>query len=153
MHTIKRSNFEYPTNPSFENRILSELGDPQDEFRFDMDLGYRAFTFGYRLRFIGPQLTSTFENFRDGINGLPAANIDAISPQEYPIITYSDLRFEWNVGSDTGEGDRSKGLRFYAGVDNVFDQLPPLGSTATGAGSAIYDFRGRSFYAGARVRF
>lgn len=153
VHTLKRSNFEDPTNPNFENRILSEVGDPKDEFRLDVDLGYKNFTLGYRFRFIGRQFTSTYENFRDGINGLPAANIDAIDPQQYPIITYSDLRLEWNVGSDTGEGDGSKGLRFYVGVDNVFNQLAPLGSTATGVGTAIYDFRGRSFYAGARARF
>lgn len=153
VHTIKRSNYEDPTNANFENRILSEVGDPANEVRADFDLGYKAFTFGYRFRLIGKQFTSTYENFRDGVNGLPAANIDAIGPQQYPIITYSDLRFEWNVGSDTGEGDSSKGLRFYIGADNIFNQLPPLGSTATGTGTAIYDYRGRSFYAGARARF
>lgn len=153
VHTIKRSNYEDPTNAGFENRILSEVGDPQNELRADADFGYKNFTFGYRFRLIGKQFTSTYENFRDGLNGLPAANADAIGPQQYPIITYSDLRFEWNVGSDTGEGDRSKGLRFYVGADNIFNQLPPLGSTATGAGTAIYDFRGRSLYAGARARF
>ena len=150
-HTLQRSNFEDPTNAGFENRILSESGDPQDEFRFDADLGYRSFTFGYRLHFIGQQFTSTYENFRGGINGLPPANEDAIAPQKYPIITYSDVRLTFNVG---GSGDeRSTGLRFYVGADNVFDQLPPLGSTATGVGTAIYDFRGRTFYAGARARF
>ena len=154
VHGLTSSNFEDPTNPTFENRILSEIGDPQDEFRLDMDMGYRSFTFGYRLHFIGQQFTSTYENFRDGVNGLPAANSDAIGPEKYPIITYSDIRMTWNVGnSDTGEGDRAKGLRFYVGVDNLFDQLPPLGSTATGAGTAIYEYSGRTFYAGARVRF
>ncbi|HEU0042962.1 TonB-dependent receptor domain-containing protein [Sphingomonas sp.] len=155
VHNLRNSNFEDPTNPSFENRILSESGFPQDEARLDIDLGFKEFTFGYRLRFIGEQFTSTYENFRGGVNGLPAANVDAIQPQEYPVITYSDIRFEWNAGGDsqTGAGDRSKGLRFYFGVDNVLNQLPPLGSTATGVGTAIYDFRGRSYYAGARVRF
>lgn len=153
VHTLTRSNFEDPTNPSFENRILGEVGDPTDEFRLDVDVSYKNFTVGYRLRFIGEQFTSTYENFRDGINGLPAANADAISPQQYPIITYSDLRLEWNVGSDRDDANGTKGLRFYVGVDNIFDQLPPLGSTATGVGTAIYDYRGRSFYAGARARF
>ena len=154
VHALQSSNFEDPTNPDIENRILGELGDPEDEFRLDLDLGYRNFNFGYRLRFIGEQLTSSFENQRDGINGLPAANLDAIGPDVYPVVTYSDLRFEWNVGgSHTGASDRDKGLRFYFGVDNLFDQLPPLGSTATGVGSAIYDFRGRSYYAGFRARF
>jgi outer membrane receptor protein involved in Fe transport len=153
VHVLQRSNFEDPTNANFENRILSEVGDPQDEFRFDMDLGYKNFTFGYRFRFIGEQFTGAYETFRDGVNGLPASNIDAISAQEYPVVTYSDIRLEWNVGSETGEGDRTKGLRLTLGVDNIFNQLPPLGSTATGSGTAIYDFRGRSFYVAARARF
>jgi outer membrane receptor protein involved in Fe transport len=154
VHVLKRSNFEDPTNPNFENRLLSELGSPQDEFRFDLDLGYREFTFGYRLRFIGQMFTGAYETFRPGVNGLPAANIDAIAPEEYPVVTYSDIRFEWNItGSPVDAGSTDAGLRFYFGVDNVLDQLPPLGSTATGVGSAIYDFRGRSFYAGFRARF
>jgi outer membrane receptor protein involved in Fe transport len=41
----------------------------------------------------------------------------------------------------------------FFGVDNVLDKHPPLGSTATGSGSAIYDFRGRNFYAGFRAGF
>jgi outer membrane receptor protein involved in Fe transport len=154
VHTLTRSNYEDPTNPNFENRILGEVGDPEDEFRADFDLRYKNFTFGYRFRFIGEQFTSTYENFRSGINGLPAANTDAIGPQKYPVITYSDLRFEWNVGgSQAGDTANTGGLRFYVGVDNLFNQLPPLGTTATGVGTAIYDFRGRSFYAGVRARF
>ena len=44
-------------------------------------------------------------------------------------------------------------FKFYVGVDNVTNKLPPLGTTATGAGSAIYNIRGRAFYAGAEVKF
>lgn len=149
VHALKSSNFEDPTNAAFENQILGELGDPEDELRFDLDIGTREFTFGYRLHLIGKMYTSTYEAF-NGLNGTGALNLDAISPIEYPTITYSDLRFEWNVG---GNGQGTHGLRFYAGVDNVFNQLPPLGSTATGTGSAIYEYQGRSFYAGFRVRY
>jgi hypothetical protein len=35
----------------------------------------------------------------------------------------------------------------------VLNKLPPLGSSGTGAGSSIYDIRGRNFYAGVRARF
>lgn len=150
-HTFKRSNYEDPTNPNFENRLLSEIGDPKDEFRIDTDIGYKQFTFGYRFHYIAPMFTGAYETFRGGVNGLPPANEDAIFPEKYPTVTYSDIRFEWNTNSKTG--DRDSGLRFYVGADNVFNKLPPLGSTATGAGTAIYDFRGRTFYAGARARF
>jgi outer membrane receptor for ferrienterochelin and colicin len=38
-------------------------------------------------------------------------------------------------------------------VDNLFDKHPPLGNTATGSGSAIYDIRGRNYYAGLKTNF
>jgi outer membrane receptor protein involved in Fe transport len=161
-HNLKISNYQDQTNPNFENRILGELGDPVDEFRADIDLTYGRFTLGYRMHFIGPMYVNTYENF-NGLNaGQPGAtpvggdDADYFSSQKYPTVTYSDFRFEWNVGSLTGgglHGDRSTDLRFYFGVDNVFNRLPPLGSTATGAGSAIYDYRGRNFYGGFRARF
>lgn len=148
VHNIKNSDYQDPVNPKLENRILSEVGFPSDEFRFDADLKVGDVTFGYRAHYIGPQYVGAWENF-NGINGLPPANEDATAPRKYPAVLYSDLRFEWNVAN----GDRKDAFQFYAGVDNVTNQLPPLGTTATGAGTAIFDFRGRSFYSGFRARF
>lgn len=147
-HNLKISNFQDPTNPDFENRILSELGDPKDEFRWDFDFNYKEFTLGYRMRYIGPMLLTTFEDL-NSLNGLPPANIDFADQLKYPEVFYHDFRFDWDV---TGKSDKG-GLNFYVGVDNVLGTEPPLGSTATGAGSAIYSFGGRRFYAGARARF
>jgi outer membrane receptor protein involved in Fe transport len=148
-HNLEINNYQDQLNPTFANRILGELGDPVDEFRWDVDLSYREFTFGYRMHYIGPMYIGAWEN-NNGINGFPPANNDAFSPQKYPAITYSDIRFEWNIRNTGGIADS---LRFYFGVDNVFDRHPPLGTTATGVGSAIYDIRGRNFYAGFRARF
>jgi len=148
-HNITNSNFESATDPNFEKRILGETGFPKDEFRLDVDFSFREFTLGYRLRYIGSMLLTTFESF-NGLNGLPPGNLDAISPTKYPDVTYSDLRFEWDIENSTGLGDE---LQFYVGVDNVFNKLPPLGTTATGVGTAIYDYRGRAFYSGFRARF
>lgn len=157
-HNLAISNYQDSVRPTFENRILSELGDPEDEFRWDVDLTYGPFTLGYRMRFIGPMYVNTYENF-NGINaGLvgetPAGGDDAdySSIVKYPAVTYHDLRFEWNVARGNASG-LGRDVRFYVGVDNLLDQMPPLGSTATGAGSAIYEFRGRNYYAGFRARF
>ena len=148
-HNLKISNFQDPTNPTFENRILSELGDPKNEFRWDVDLSTGPFTFGYRMRYIGPQYISVYEDYF-GINGdATGGNLDFADRNTYPAVFYHDLRFEWDVNKEAG----GPNLNFYVGVDNVLDRMPPLGSTATGAGSAIYNFRGRNFYAGARARF
>ena len=107
-HNLQISNFENPALPDFENRVLSELGDPEDEFRWDVDLTYGQFTFGYRMHYIGQMFTSTYENF----NALPTAcpqatpctagqlpplNLDAIETRQFPAVFYHDLRFEANL--------------------------------------------------------
>lgn len=149
VHNFQISNFESATNPDFENRILGEIGDPRNEFRLDTDISYKDFTFGYRLHYIGPMFIGAAENVRT-VNGVPPQNLDAFVPTHYPAITYSDLRFEWNIRNGVGF---ARSLKFYFGVDNVFNRIPPLGTTATGAGTAIYDFEGRTFYGGFRAQF
>jgi len=158
-HNLQISNFEDPTNPSFENRILGEIGDPVDEFRWDVDLSYREFTLGYRMRYIGPMWFGAYENYNalpTGCTGsgatlnCPPFNTDATAPKRYPEVFYHDLRFEWTIRNNVGFADS---LQVYFGVDNVLDRRPPLGTTATGVGTAIYDVRGRNFYGGVRARF
>ena len=159
-HGLQNSNFENPALPKFENRILSELGDPKNEFRWDVDLTYRGFTLGYRMHYIGPMFTSAYENF----NALPSActaagcpplNLDAIEPRSYPAVFYHDLRAQWDLNQQ---------FQFYMGVDNVLDTHPPYGLSGTGsatadaatranATAAIYDAFGRKVYAGFRARF
>ncbi|MBD8699158.1 TonB-dependent receptor [Sphingomonas sp. CFBP 13714] len=155
VHGLKSSNFENPAIPTFENRLLGELGDPVDEARFDTDLTVGAVSFGYRLRYIGPMWVNAYEDF----NALPAActsagcppnNADYSDIRKYPNVFYNDVRFTWNLANDGGVGSD---FQFYFGVDNVLNKLPPLGSSGTGAGSSIYDIRGRNFYAGVRARF
>jgi outer membrane receptor protein involved in Fe transport len=148
-HNIRIANFQSATDPNFADVILGELGDPEDEFRFDIDLTVNEFTLGYRLRFIGPQTINVFEGTND-TNGLPPSNLDAFSEEKYGAITYSDFRFEWNVD---GNGGLTDDFRFYVGVDNAFNQEAPFSLTSTGVGSAIYEFRGRIYYAGIRARF
>ena len=166
-HNLKISNFTNPGDPTFENRILGELGDPQDEFRLDADLGVGPFTLGYRMRYIGPMVVGNWENY-NALGGRPPQNADAADITEYPATYYHDLRFEWDVSGSDGDGNIGRDLNFFAGVDNVFNTVPPLGATGAGAGGggagndrpgsanstgAIYDVRGRQFYAGFKARF
>ena len=153
-HSLKISNFNNPALPNFENRVLEELGDPKDEFRFDINASKGPFTFGYRMHYIGSMYVNEYEDFNElpsacTANGCPPNNADYADIRKYDDVFYHDIRFEWNV-KDTGI---AKDARFYFGVDNLLNRRPPLGSTATGAGSAIYDFRGRAYYAGFRSRF
>jgi outer membrane receptor protein involved in Fe transport len=59
-------------------------------------------------------------------------------------VFYHDLRLGIEV---------NKNFNFYTGIDNVTNRKPPLGLTGIGAGSSIYDVRGRFFYAGAVAKF
>ncbi|MBA3880178.1 MAG: TonB-dependent receptor [Sphingobium sp.] len=151
-HVLTRSNFENPNIPNTENIIAGELGDPVDEFNFDASLKLDRITFSYGFRFIGPQLTSTFENFFPnnagvtGQTGLPL-NSDVVNVISYPAITYHDFRLDFRVG-----GTNTRSLNLTLGVDNLFDQNPPLGLAGTGTG-AIYSVRGRNFFAGFRAKF
>lgn len=147
-HNLKISNFQDPTQPTYENRILEELGDPKDEFRLDVNVGTGPFTFGYRMHYIGPMYVNTYEDF-NALQGRPAENLDYADVQKYKQVFYHDIRFD----IDLEQAGIAKGFKFYVGVDNVLDKHPPLGSTATGAGSAIYDVFGRYLYAGVRVRY
>ncbi|HEY0628335.1 MAG TPA: TonB-dependent receptor, partial [Sphingomicrobium sp.] len=116
-HNIQISNFENPALPEFENRILSELGDPKDEFRWDTDLTRGPFTLGYRMRYIGPMYTSLYENFEElegACSGTPAVcppnNLDAADPVKYKSVFYHDIRGEVEL-KNLGFGRQ---LNFYA---------------------------------------
>ena len=144
VHTLTSSNYQDPTNPNFETRVLGQLGDPKDEFRWDFNFGVGPVTFGYRAHFIGPMYYNGYNAFFP-LNGLPASDIDSFPVQQFQSVWYHDLRLDFDV---------AKSYKFYIGVDNVTDTKVPQGATtATGAGSAIYSFRGRDFYAGFRARF
>jgi outer membrane receptor protein involved in Fe transport len=141
-HTFERSNFENPADPNFENILLRELGDPADEFSVRANLKSGPVTFGYNLRFIGKQFLNTAEDYTP-VNGQPAQNLDYANVKYYPTVTYHNFRLAIDFA------ERSE---FYVGVDNAFNKEPPFGLTGIGAGSGIYDNRGRYYYSGVRVR-
>lgn len=148
-HLFERSNFENPSTPSFENRILSELGDPEDEFRWTIDLKAGEFSVGYTMQYIGPQVLNLYEDINElpgacTPNGCPPNNLDWADQTEYPAVFYHDVRFGFEV---------DERFEFDLGVDNVLDTNPPLGLTGIGGGSGIYRVRGRNFYAGVKAKF
>jgi len=153
VHGLKSSNFENPALPDFENRILGELGDPVDEARLDINVSKGPFTFGYRGRYIGSMWVNAYEDFNSlpsacTTAGCPPNNLDYADIRKYPAITYHDIRVEMDIKGANSARD----FKVYLGMDNIFDRHPPLGTTGTGSGSAIYDIRGRNVYAGFRAR-
>jgi len=157
-HNIQISNFENPTFLSLENRILGELGDPQDEFRWDVAGTYGPFTLGYQMSYIGKMAVSAAYEDQNKASGAcnpitgacPPFNADFADDKNYPAVFYHDIRLDYNIKSLGGLG---KDYLFFFGIDNFTNKKPPLGTTATGAGSAIYNVLGRRFFAGFRARF
>ncbi|WP_420605258.1 TonB-dependent receptor domain-containing protein [Novosphingopyxis sp.] len=142
-HLLERSNFEDPSQPDFEDRILGELGDPQDEFRFNAALKLSNVTFGYEMRYIGSQVLNTYEDFF-GVQDRVPENSDYADTQFYPETFYHDASIAIEVDDS---------FEFNVGVDNILGTNPPLGLTGIGGGSAIYRVKGRNLYAGVRARF
>jgi outer membrane receptor protein involved in Fe transport len=144
---LDRSNYLSPTAPDFRNVVVGskggELGDPRDAFNWNLNLKRGALTAGYQMRFIGKMYLNTYEDF-NSVQGRPPENPDYADREKYPSVFYHDFRLAL---------DATEKFNFYVGVDNLTNKKPPLGATGIGAGSSIYDNRGRFFYAGAVAKF
>jgi outer membrane receptor protein involved in Fe transport len=144
-HTLDRDNFINPADPTNANQVLQELGDPEDAFNLNVDLKRGALSVGYQLRYIGPMVLNTYEDFFS-VQGRPPENEDYADRQFYPSVSYHDVRAAYDFGAD----DK---YNVYLGVDNLGDKEPPLQLTGAGDGSGIYEARGRFFYAGFKAKF
>jgi outer membrane receptor protein involved in Fe transport len=146
-HVIDRSNFLDPTNPNFQNVIVGkhggELGDPEDSFNWNTSLSHGPFTFGYQMRYLAPMYVNTYED-QNSVQGRDPENKDFAEFNKYSARFYHDIRASVDVTKD---------YNFYVGVDNLTNAKPPSGLTGIGAGSSIYDARGRFYYAGVVAKF
>jgi outer membrane receptor protein involved in Fe transport len=142
-HVIQRDDFTDPSRPTFKNVLNDELGNPSDAFNISTDLKFGKFTLGHTLRWLDGMYLNTWEDY-NGVNGQPAQNPDYADIIKYPSVTYNDVRASYDV---------TEKFNFYGGVTNVGDVKPPYGLTGVGAGSGIYDNRGRFFYMGATAKF
>ncbi|HTG37890.1 TonB-dependent receptor domain-containing protein [Sphingomonas sp.] len=141
--TLQRDDFVNPTDPDRIDRILYQLGNPRDQVNFNARLGVGDVRFGYELRWISKQYLNTYEDF-NSLQGRPAENPDYAPFQFYPEVFYHNIRADVDVNDK---------FNLYAGIDNVGNELPPLGLTGVGAGSGIYDVRGRYGYLGFVAKF
>ncbi|MBL9071082.1 MAG: TonB-dependent receptor [Sphingopyxis sp.] len=142
-HVLENTSFLDLTQPGYGDTALDELGDPRDAFNFDLDINAGKVFVNYGLRFLSHQLVGTYEAV-NSFQGRDPENADTSSPIYYPSVVYMDIRFGLNI---------DKNSNFYLGIDNFTDKKPPLGTTAIGAGSAIFDNIGRRLYAGVNYKF
>jgi outer membrane receptor protein involved in Fe transport len=132
-----------PANPTRPDQVLLELGDPENAFNWNTNVITGKLKLGYQMRYIGRQTINLAEDLFE-VGGRPPQNADYAEKRYYHGLFYHDVRAAMDVT------DR---VNAYLGVDNVANKVPPLGATGTGAGSGIYDTRGRFFYAGVKLAF
>lgn len=142
-YVIKRNNYTDVTTPTFYDRQLSELGDPQWQGQLSANIGNSQFNLGYRMRYIGKMTIAGDYETQHSVQGRPPLNPDALPRVWYPQITYHDLRLEFTPTNT---------YKFYVGVDNLFDRLPPLDLLGT-AGGDPYNNIGRFFFGGVEFKF
>ena len=149
-HILELTNFVDPSDPNFGNRILSELGDPQDRFNWNALLQRGRFSFGYQMRYIGKQITfdearglGEYEDFY-GFEGRDPQNADLFADKWVKSRFYHDVRFAVDVGPK---------YNLYLGVDNLTNVKPPFAVTGLGVNSGIFDTIGRFYYAGVSAKF
>lgn len=139
-YTIERNNFIDPTDPTFVDRQLSELGDPVFSGTLITGLGMGAFDLRHTLRYIGSMTDFAYEDTHS-VGGRPPNNPDVADRIRAGAVMYHDIRLGFTIPH----------YQFYLGVDNVFNKHPPLGLTGAGEGSGIYNGIGRFYYAGAVI--
>jgi len=138
-----REQFTYITDPARSDRIHGTLGDPEWQGQFSAGVDFPTWDFGYDLRYVGKQTVFAWET-QFSHQGRQPTNGDVIADPWYPETWYHDAQLGFKLDDDR--------FRFYVGVDNITDELPPLGATGTGAGSGIWPVTGRYYYGGVRVR-
>jgi outer membrane receptor protein involved in Fe transport len=139
-YTFERNNFIDPTDPTFADRQLSELGDPVFSGTLITGLGLGAFDIRHTMRYIGTMTDWDYEDTHS-VQGRPPNNPDVADRIRTGAVMYHDLRLGFTIPH----------YNFYLGVDNVFNRKPPLGLTGAGEGSGIYNGIGRFYYAGAVI--
>jgi len=142
-HVLELTQWINPADPSFGDRLLSEVGNPKDSFNWNTSLQHGRFTLGYQMRWIGKMVVNTYESWFS-FQGRPPTDADYADRTWYPQRFYHDVRFGVDVGPK---------YNFYVGVDNLTNTKPPYGLTGLGGGSAIYDSIGRFYYAGVVTKF
>jgi outer membrane receptor protein involved in Fe transport len=141
---LKRHVYTSITEPNRLTREHGTLGNPEFNGQMNVTVGYKGFDLLYSFRYLSKQTIGTWRAQNEE-QTRPPENLDQFPQVYYPAITYSDVRFTAKV---------YKGISAYVGVDNIFDQLPPLDLIlGDGAGSAIYTNTGRFFYGGVQVKF
>jgi len=139
---LEVTNYTNPSDPNLPNRQLSELGDPEFSFNVDLNYGIGLLDLSYDYRYIGRQIINgaAYESLHD-YAGVPATNRDAYPRKWFSAFATHSVRAEFAV---------TDMVSLFAGIDNVANNLPPLGRTGT-TGGEPWDAIGRYYYGGFKI--
>ena len=141
-HVFRLNSQSSPSAPV--DPINGEIGAPKDKANASVTYEERNWGLTVRANYIG-------EVFTD--NGFSGFNAGADGSEDFRIgsVIYIDTQIRFRPADE---------YEFYLGVDNLFNRAPPpiisgIPGSNTGAetDASTYDPIGRSFYAGARLKF
>lgn len=135
-YLINNDSFPFQTNPTFVDEEKGELGDPEWNANFNATWRITDWTFNYELRYISSMLLVE----QDDLEAVP----DLQDITETGDAWYHDIQVRYQVTED---------IEFFAGINNLFEEHPPLNLSGAGTGSAIFDNIGRFYYGGLRANF
>lgn len=143
-YVMDRLSYSYIAEPGRFDRIDSTLGDPRWQGQFSAAVSAGPIEVSYNARYVGKQIVQGFgyETFFTNQGRGPT------NPEARPFVFYDPIIYH-NVRLGVNATDK---FRFYFGVDNVSNELPPYGLSGTGD-DAIYPNTGRFLYAGVEARF
>jgi len=140
---LKNDQYLSLADPSYYTSNLYNLSYPKVQVSANASVQVGKVTFGYQVRYIGKMVPDDIADIRS-VDGRPPENADYTNFDFYKPVWYHDIRLALDVNNK---------FNIYGGVDNVANKLPPLGLTGIGAGSGIYDNRGRYLYMGVTAKF
>ncbi len=143
-YVMDRLSYSYIAEPGRFDRFDSTLGDPKWQGQFSAAVNAGPLEVSYNARYVGKQIVAGFgyETFFTN-QGRGPTNPDARPFVFFDPVIYHNVRLGVNANEK---------FRFYLGVDNLSNELPPYGGSGTGD-DAIYPNTGRFLYAGVEARF
>ncbi len=143
-YVMDRLSYSYIAEPGRFDRFDSTLGDPRWQGQLSAAVEAGPLEVSYNARYVGKQIVQGFgyETFFTNQGRGPT------NPEARPFVFYDPIIYH-NIRIGVNATDK---FRFYFGVDNVSNELPPYGLSGTGD-DAIYPNTGRFLYAGVEARF
>ncbi|MEO1171077.1 MAG: TonB-dependent receptor [Myxococcota bacterium] len=134
-HLIRRTDFPDQENEDEEQNLDGFLGFPKNQFTLQSVYALENFSFSWQ--------TFWQEGFiRDDIEEDFDANPDQTQPLTVSQRGYHNIQARYRMLDS---------ITVYGGINNLFDNEPPLAFNGTTFGGGFYDNIGRNFYFGAQL--